>query len=75
MKFDFDDPKQTKSYELGDGEFGTEPVFAENPEGDGSIEDDGFVVVQTLAPGEILKEHLFQKISKLVTFMHRNHLS
>ena len=32
MKFDFDDPKQTKSYELGDGEFGTEPVFAENPE-------------------------------------------
>ena len=48
MKFDFDDPNQTKSYELGDGEFGTEPVFVENPEGDGSIEDDGFIVVQTL---------------------------
>ena len=43
MKFDFDDPSQTKSNELADGEFGTEPVFVENPEGDGSIEDDGFV--------------------------------
>ena len=48
MKFDFDDPTKTKSYELEDGEFGTEPVFVENPKGDGSIEDDGFIVIQTL---------------------------
>ena len=48
MKFDFNDPSQTKSYELEDGEFGTEPVFVENPEGNGEVEDDGWVVVQTL---------------------------
>ena len=48
MKFDFDDPSQTKLYELEDGEFGTEPVFVENPEGNGEVEDNGWVVVQTL---------------------------
>ena len=48
MKLDFDDPSQTKFYELEDGEFGTEPVFVENPEGNGEVEDDGWVVVQTL---------------------------
>ena len=48
MKFDFDNPSQTKFYELDDGEFGTEPVFVENPEGNGEVEDDGWVVVQTL---------------------------
>ena len=48
MKFNFEDSSQTKFYELEDGEFGTEPVFVENPEGNGEVEDDGWVVVQTL---------------------------
>ena len=45
MKFDFEDPKATKAFELNDGEFVTEQVFV--PDG-GPNEDDGWVVVQTI---------------------------
>ena len=30
VKFDFEDPSKTTEYELGNGEFGTEPVFVGN---------------------------------------------
>ena len=45
MKFDFEDPKETKAFELNDGEFVTEQVFV--PDG-GPNEDDGWVLVQTI---------------------------
>lgn len=45
MKFDFDEPDNTKAFELNDGEFITEQVFVPNG---GPHEDDGWVVVQTI---------------------------
>ena len=45
MKLDFDDPSQTKLYELADGEFATEPIFVSN---NGPSEDDGYILMQTI---------------------------
>ena len=45
MKFDFEQPDDTKTFELNDGEFTTEQVFVPNG---GPKEDDGWVVVQTI---------------------------
>ena len=45
MKFDFDEPQNTATFELNDGEFVTEQLFV--PDG-GPKEDDGWVVVQTI---------------------------
>ena len=47
MKLDFDDPSQTKLYELADGEFATEPIFVPKANGLDS-EDNGYILVQTI---------------------------
>ena len=45
IKFDFDQPEHTKAFEFEDGEFATEQMFVPNG---GPLEDDGWVVVQTI---------------------------
>ena len=45
MKLDFVNNK-TLEYKLPDGEFGTEPIFVPNP--NGQEEDDGYILMQTI---------------------------